>query len=40
MDPRIQMGDMLTGIGRHLADILDQHPDGSCMYAEVTEGSC
>jgi hypothetical protein len=40
MDPRIQMGDMLNGIGQHLADILDQHPDGSYMYAEVTEGSC
>ncbi|MBJ7253391.1 MAG: hypothetical protein JHD25_01290 [Sphingomonadaceae bacterium] len=40
MDPRVQMGDMLNGIGQHLADILDQHPDGSYMYAEVTEGSC
>lgn len=40
MDPRIQMGDMLNGIGQHLADILEQHPDGSYMYAEVDEGSC
>ena len=40
MDPRIQMGDMLNGIGQHLADILEQHPDGAYMYAEVDEGSC
>ena len=35
-----EMGDMLNGIGQHLADILEQHPDGSYMYAEVDEGSC
>ncbi|WP_397603327.1 hypothetical protein [Sphingorhabdus sp.] len=35
-----EMGKLLNQIGQHLADILDQHPDGSYMYAEVTEGSC
>lgn len=40
MDPRIQMGDMLNGIGQHLGDILEHHPEGTYMYAEVDEGSC
>jgi hypothetical protein len=40
MDPRIQMGDMLNGIGQHLADILEHRPDGTYMYAEVSAGSC
>ena len=35
-----EMGKLLNQIGQHLADILDQHPDDSYMYAEVTEGSC
>jgi hypothetical protein len=34
------MGDMLNGIGQHLADILEHHPDGTYMYAEVSAGSC
>lgn len=34
------MGDMLNAIGQHLADIIEQHPDGTYMYAEVGEGSC
>lgn len=40
MDPRIQTGDMLNAIGQHLCDIIEQHPDGTYMYAEVGEGSC
>lgn len=40
MDPRIQMGDMLNGIGQHLADILEHHPDGAYLYAEMDEGYC
>lgn len=40
MDPRIQMGDMLNGIGQHLADLIEQHPDGAYLYAEVSEGFC
>ncbi len=40
MDPRIQMGDMLNGIGQHLADILEHHPDGTYLYAEMDEGYC
>jgi len=39
MDTRVQTGDMLNAIGQHLADIIERHPDGTYLYAEVDEGA-